>query len=91
MDHMKSANAFNAPAPGRIAYNLYEALQVMNIGRTKFYEEVKLGRIKIVKFGQKTLIPATEPIKWLERVAADASARAEALKGVLPAACTEGE
>jgi len=47
-----------------------EAMYRMSIGRTKFYEEVKIGRIKVVKLGKRTLVPATEPAEWLKRLAA---------------------
>jgi excisionase family DNA binding protein len=53
----------------KIALTVTEALYTMNIGRTRFYEEVKAGRIRIVKLGKKTLIPATEPAEWLKRLA----------------------
>jgi excisionase family DNA binding protein len=56
--------------PARAALTVKEAIFAMNICRAKFYNEVKAGRIKIVKAGTKTLIPASEPAKWLERIAA---------------------
>lgn len=56
--------------PARAALTVDEALYAMNIGRTTFYSEVKAGRINLVKLGKKTLVPATEPAKWLERLAA---------------------
>ena len=56
----------NMPLP--VAFTVKEALPIFNIGLTKFYEEVKAGRIKIVKVGNKTLVPADEPGKWLARL-----------------------
>lgn len=67
---MKPASAVFAPMQGKIAYTVDEAMCVMNIGRTKFYQEVQAGRLKIVKLGKKTLVPATEPANWLERLTA---------------------
>jgi excisionase family DNA binding protein len=49
----------------KVAYTVEEARHMMNIGRTKFYEEVKAGRLRTVKLGKKTLIPAAEPAKWV--------------------------
>jgi excisionase family DNA binding protein len=59
----------NMNTTSKIALSVAEALYVMNIGRTKFYEEVKAKRIKVIKLGNKTLIPATEPAEWLKRLA----------------------
>jgi excisionase family DNA binding protein len=53
----------------KVAYTVNEALHVINIGRTKFYDEVKAGRIITVKCGTKTLVPAAEPEEWLKRLA----------------------
>lgn len=57
----------------KIALTVNEFLQIANIGRTKFYAEVKAGRIKVVKVGVKTLVPATEPAAWLERLVSEAA------------------
>lgn len=40
-----------------------------SIGRTKFYEEVKAGRIRVVKSGRRTIVPAGECHAWLDRLA----------------------
>jgi hypothetical protein len=37
------------------------------IGRTSFYEEVKLGELKVIKHGKRTLIPDTEAKAWQAR------------------------
>lgn len=58
-----------APATGKIALTVNEFLGIANISRSRFYKEVKAGRIKVVKVGVKTLIPATEPTAWLARLA----------------------
>lgn len=61
----------NAPTP--IAYSVKESLPIFNIGLTKFYAEVKAGRIKVVKAGGKTLVPADEPANWLARLSEQAA------------------
>jgi excisionase family DNA binding protein len=37
-----------------------EALELLSIGRTSLYEAVKRGDLKLVKFGKKTLVYATD-------------------------------
>lgn len=56
------------PATTKVALTVNEFLSIANIGRTKFYAEVKAGRIKVLKLGTKTLVPATEPAAWLARL-----------------------
>lgn len=56
------------------AYRVDEACYVIGIGRTKFYEEAKKGRIKLAKIGARTIatnIP--EYIELLKIEASDAS------------------
>ena len=40
-------------------------LRWFRIGRTSFYQEVKSGRLKIVKFGKATRICRTDADAWL--------------------------
>jgi len=39
-----------------IAYTVDRALEALGIGRTKFYEEIKAGRLKAKKVGKRTLV-----------------------------------
>ncbi len=39
------------------------------IGRTLVYEEIKRGELKIIKVGNRTLIPDSEAKAWQERKA----------------------
>jgi len=61
----------STPGLDRRSFTVNEFLTIHPIGRTKFYAEVKAGRIKVVKVGKKTLIPATEPAAWLARLAGE--------------------
>ena len=45
-----------------------EAGTFVGIGRTKLYEEIKCGRLKIRKCGNRTLITKTELLKWLDEL-----------------------
>jgi hypothetical protein len=47
------------------------------IGRTRFYEEVRSGRIRVLKSGARTLVPACE----LERLVREATSDAPADDG----------
>lgn len=47
------------------AYSVTEFLNWASIGRTKFYQEIKDGRLKIRKIGSKTVVTATDAEAWL--------------------------
>ena len=49
----------------RGARSVAEFLQWAGIGKTQFYEEVKAGRLRIVKVGTKTLVPDESGRAWL--------------------------
>jgi len=57
-------------APPRLALSVSEFCNSCAIGRSLFYEEVKAGRIKVLKVGKRTLVPATEAQRWLDSLAA---------------------
>lgn len=40
----------------RLAHTVPQACERANLGRSKLYEEIKAGRLKVVKIGRKTLI-----------------------------------
>ena len=56
-----------------IAYTVDRALEVLGIGRTKFYEEIKAGRLKAKKVGQRTLVTSAALNEWLEALPSCAS------------------
>ena len=43
-----------------------EFLRAYKISRTSFYDEVKKGRLNIIKRGRRTLITQTDADSWLE-------------------------
>ncbi|HEV2555259.1 MAG TPA: helix-turn-helix domain-containing protein [Bosea sp. (in: a-proteobacteria)] len=49
-----------------LAYAPKQAAQVIGIGLTALYAEIKDGKIKPRKFGRRTLIEATELRQWLD-------------------------
>lgn len=48
------------------AFSVGEFMSWASIGRTKFYEEVNTGRIKIYKLGSKTIVKVSDAQAWLE-------------------------
>jgi excisionase family DNA binding protein len=54
------------PQIERLALSVPEALRAMGIGRTRFYDEVGAGRIRIVKSGRRTLVPVSSLREFME-------------------------
>ena len=55
-------------ASDRVADTVDEFCEAVRIGRTLFYGEVKAGKIKIGKAGNKTLVPRSEREAYLARI-----------------------
>lgn len=49
----------------RLAHTIPQACEIANLGRTKLYEEIAASRLRIVKFGRRTLIRDEELRRWL--------------------------
>lgn len=58
----------------RVNWRVDDFCQAHGIGRTSFYEEVKLGELKVIKHGKRTLIPDTEAKAWQARKIVELSA-----------------
>lgn len=56
--------------PPRLALSVNEFCTSFSIGRSHFYEQVKAGRIKVLKAGKRTLITTAEAQRWLESLTA---------------------
>lgn len=50
----------------RLAYGIKDALDVVPVGRSLIYEEIKAGNLKTFKIGSRTLIAAADLEAWLE-------------------------
>ena len=46
------------------AMTVKEFCRKYRIGRTKFYEEIKSGRLRAVKWGARTLVLNRDSISW---------------------------
>lgn len=58
----------SASGLAKAAYSIAEFCQLVSLGRSKVYEELKSGRLGKVKVGRRTLIPASEAMAWLNRL-----------------------
>jgi len=54
----------------KAAYSIAEFCELVSLGRSRVFEEIRDKRLRIVKVGRRTLIPALEVTAWLERLAA---------------------
>jgi len=57
------------PQP-KAALTVAEFCATLSIGRTLFYERVRLGQIQILKVGTKTLVPTHQVEAFLEQASA---------------------
>jgi excisionase family DNA binding protein len=58
----------------KAAYSVKETLELLSIGRTKFYELVDQGDLKITKLGSKSLVYVTEIVALLVKLRGAAAA-----------------
>ncbi|WP_243286688.1 helix-turn-helix domain-containing protein [Geothrix terrae] len=52
-------------SPTKVALSVAEFCAQFSLGRSKAYEEIKAGRLRIVKVGRRTLITVTDAMAWL--------------------------
>jgi excisionase family DNA binding protein len=69
-EHTKATAAKGSTEPRafgllKAAYSINETLELLSIGRTSLYEAVNRGDLKIVKFGNKTLVYAADLAAFL--------------------------
>lgn len=60
----------------KLAYRIPEALEVIPIGRSRMYEHIRRGDLRVVKDGRITLITAealADFLAWLEEQSREAS------------------
>ena len=59
----------STPASGpKRAYRIEEFCNRFGVGRTKVYEELKLGRLRGRKIGRRTIIAEDDAESWLRRL-----------------------
>jgi excisionase family DNA binding protein len=52
-------------ALARLAYSPHDGAQVLSISRSKFYELIAAGDLRVVKLGSRTLVPHSELVRFL--------------------------
>ena len=50
------------------AYTISQAVEALGLGKTSLYNQIKIGKIRPRKFGNRTLIPVSEIDKWLNEL-----------------------
>uniref|UniRef100_B0T6I6 DNA binding domain protein, excisionase family n=1 Tax=Caulobacter sp. (strain K31) TaxID=366602 RepID=B0T6I6_CAUSK len=58
----------------RLAYRVREAAQVLAISRSRFYQLVAEGEIRVLKAGARTLVRHSELVAYLDRLEENAAA-----------------
>jgi excisionase family DNA binding protein len=53
----------------KIALSIPEFCASVGLGRSRAYEEIKAGRLKVLKCGRRTLIAKEAVAEWLECLA----------------------
>lgn len=53
-------------SPTKLAFGIAEAVQATDVGRSRLYEEIRAGKLKTFKIGNRTLIAADDLMAWLE-------------------------
>jgi excisionase family DNA binding protein len=51
----------------KLLYRVVEACIVTGLGRTKLYDEIAKGRLRVVHFGKSVRIPADELRAYVDR------------------------
>lgn len=49
----------------KLAYSIARLSDACDLGRTFIYEEIKAGRLQVIKAGRRTLIETAEARRWL--------------------------
>ena len=50
---------------GKLAYSIAELPELISLGRSQIYEEIRAGRLRTVKSGHRTLVLAEDLRSWL--------------------------
>lgn len=61
------------PTPAKMAYSIKEFCQLVGVGRSSAYVEIKAGRLKIVKCNRRTLIRVADLNAWLANLTSASS------------------
>ena len=56
---------------GKFAYSIAELPELVSLGRSHIYEEIRAGRLRTIKAGRRTLVLAQDLREWLLLLATD--------------------
>lgn len=48
----------NDPRPFKLAYSIKEACEASSLGKTSIWNHIREGRLRVIRLGGRTLIPA---------------------------------
>lgn len=68
MDNHRSESAKEPSSDDRAAYSIDEFAKIHGVCRDVIYENIAIGRIRAVKLGRRTLIPASERQRFLSEL-----------------------
>ena len=60
------------PNSEHVLFSIPRLLDIADISRTRLYEEINAGRLRVVKVGRRTLVTRAALKAWLEQLEADA-------------------
>lgn len=63
------------PEPAKLALSIPEFCDAVGIGRSRAYEEIKSGRLRVLKCGRRTLIAKDAVQQWLGHLATQSQER----------------
>jgi excisionase family DNA binding protein len=61
--------------PPRHLYKVPEAMRLLSMSRSVIYEQMRAGRLKFVKLGRATLIPAVAITEYVEMLISESEVR----------------
>lgn len=53
------------PKKDKLAYSINDVLQIVSVGRSFLYEEIRAGRLKAFKVGKRRLIADEDLRAWI--------------------------
>jgi excisionase family DNA binding protein len=54
----------------KLSYTVAETVTAVGLGRSRLYQEIREGRLRVVKAGRRTLILSQDLQKWLDALPA---------------------
>jgi excisionase family DNA binding protein len=68
MRHLEFTTQDQRQTTERLAYRVKEAAESLAISRSRFYELVAAGEIRVLKDGSRTLVRRSELVAYLDRL-----------------------